>query len=604
MKMMNNKYQRRFPVKRHSIQYLVVPLVFACIYFFAGQANAGPVAGIFAADGTALTPFPQVAVGSSVALGDIDEDGVDEIVTGSPPGGRPIVAVYEPDGTLVRTILPYGSGLTTGVNVAVGRVTGSASADIIVVPRRGAGPHVLIYSADGQLLSPGFYAYSPRFHGGVNLSTGDVDGDGRPEIITGPGPGGGPHVSAFRANGTRIGNLFPYEDTFNGGTVVASLDYDGDGVDEVITAPETRRVADVKVFRFGSREQLAVIRAFGNFKGGVSVSADRLDSDHVLVAAGPGGGPQAARYNLRTGAIEGVNTFPISTSWRGGLTVAAVPSETGIPFFATTGSVALSSQQIADLGGVPGTETIGGANSSWEKRSVVTAGGTFSVNIVRVNLKNPNLRVVSLTGTSGDCRYNCVVRSLKSYVDQVGGFAGINGSYFCPADYASCGSRDGSFFWLWYNSLTRAFSNSYQNQFNQGPVIAFDALNRFFFYHIAGDWPGKATFEQTVGSTLSAAISNGPGLVFDGKLIVTEDQLDDKQRTVKSSRSGIGFKGDDVYLVVASGATVLDLGRVMEALGMGYAMNLDGGGSSALVYNGQYRVGPGRNIPNALVFVE
>ncbi|MFA5030808.1 MAG: phosphodiester glycosidase family protein, partial [Patescibacteria group bacterium] len=120
----------------------------------------------------------------------------------------------------------------------------------------------------------------------------------------------------------------------------------------------------------------------------------------------------------------------------------------------------------------------------------------------------------------------------------------------------------------------------------------------------AKDWPGKTTFESVTKSKLAAAISDGPGLIFDSSLVVSADQLDTKQRTVKSNRSGIGFKGDYAYLVVASGATVLDLGKIMQSMSMEYALNLDGGGSSALYYDGQYRVGPGRNIPNALVFAE
>ena len=35
---------------------------------------------------------------------------------------------------------------------------------------------------------------------------------------------------------------------------------------------------------------------------------------------------------------------------------------------------------------------------------------------------------------------------------------------------------------------------------------------------------------------------------------------------------------------------------------MEYAVNLDGGYSSALWYNDEYMVGPGRNIPNAIIF--
>ena len=42
-----------------------------------------------------------------------------------------------------------------------------------------------------------FYAYDPAFAGGVSVAGGDVTGDGVAEVITGAGPGGGPHVRAF-----------------------------------------------------------------------------------------------------------------------------------------------------------------------------------------------------------------------------------------------------------------------------------------------------------------------------------------------------------------------------------------------------------------------
>ncbi|OQX51317.1 hypothetical protein B5M47_01265 [candidate division CPR3 bacterium 4484_211] len=44
-----------------------------------------------------------------------------------------------------------------------------------------------------------------------------------------------------------------------------------------------------------------------------------------------------------------------------------------------------------------------------------------------------------------------------------------------------------------------------------------------------------------------------------------------------------------------------DAAEVMQKLGAANALNLDGGGSSAMYYNGSYKVGPGRNLPNAVV---
>ncbi|MFC1662876.1 phosphodiester glycosidase family protein [Patescibacteria group bacterium] len=250
-----------------------------------------------------------------------------------------------------------------------------------------------------------------------------------------------------------------------------------------------------------------------------------------------------------------------------------------------------------------------GTNSGYEELNVSTASGTFFIRSVRINLTNPNLQIYSLTGTSGDCT-TCSVYPLRSYVDQVNGFAAINGSYFCPADYSSCAGGEGSYFWMWYHSLTRQFTNSYKNQFNgeEGAAIAFDTNNNFYLYKHANDWPGKTAsvsgFENQTGATLQAAISNGPTLVYEGKLVVRQFYMDSKQLSVKSNRSGIGFKGGSMYLIVANGATVPDLANVMMALNMDHAVNLDGGGSSSLFYDGQYKAGPGRNLPNALVFAE
>lgn len=584
---------------------------------FSNQAHAtAPDAGYFLNDGTDLAFFSEITPGSSIAVGDIDKDGIDEIVVGTPPGVPPKIIMYELNGSAIRTITPYGTGMVAGLNVAIGNVTGNGN-EIIAVPRRGSGPHILRFSPTGKQLSPGFFAYSSRFHGGVNIATGDINGDGKDEIITGAGPGGGAHVRAFTAYGVAIANIlpsqtFPGED-FKGGVVVGAIDYDDDGKDEFVVAPQSGRVADIKIIEPFTRVITKQIRAFVNFRGGVSLSINNTGGGkRVLLGAGVGGGPQVLQYNLKTGAIDGVNTFPFDMSWRGGVQAVFVQYDGGVKFIASAGSVQLSNQELTSFGAddltsnTSGTtdNAIGGVNSQWVRQDITTDVGTFNIQYVKANLENPNLRIRTLTGSSQDCfGVPCTTRSLESYVTQVNGFAGINGSYFCPADYASCAGQAGSFFWLWYNTMTRVFSNSYQNQFNNGPVIAFDTDNTYYYYKLARDWPGKTSFESN-GKTLRAVLSNGPGLMFEGALVIQDSDLDDKQRTVKSNRSGIGFKEDYVYMVVASGATVKDLGYIMKALQMEHAMNLDGGGSSSLYYDGQYRVGPGRNLPNAFVLSE
>jgi uncharacterized protein YigE (DUF2233 family) len=89
--------------------------------------------------------------------------------------------------------------------------------------------------------------------------------------------------------------------------------------------------------------------------------------------------------------------------------------------------------------------------------------------------------------------------------------------------------------------------------------------------------------------------------VENGAVVVNEQALVLAEKT-KTSRVGLGVKEHVVYVAVVSSATVRDLAYVMQTLGMEYAMNLDGGGSTAMVYDGEYKAGPGRNVPNAIIF--
>ncbi len=80
----------------------------------------------------------------------------------------------------------------------------------------------------------GFFAYDETFRDGVNVATGDVDGDGVDEIITGPGLGGVPLARIYDRNGIRKNEFYIFDPTQRNGLEVATTDVDGDGVQEVI----------------------------------------------------------------------------------------------------------------------------------------------------------------------------------------------------------------------------------------------------------------------------------------------------------------------------------------------------------------------------------
>src|SRR5207244_4141470 len=136
---------------------------------------------------------PAFGGGVNVAAGDIDGDGVAEVITGAGPGGGPHVRGF--DATTARVARERkadGARLTGGVTVAASDVDGDHKADIITGTGAGGVPVVETFSgATGALLSA-FYAYTPSFFGGVNVGAMGATGNGTAEIVTGPGPGGGP----------------------------------------------------------------------------------------------------------------------------------------------------------------------------------------------------------------------------------------------------------------------------------------------------------------------------------------------------------------------------------------------------------------------------
>src|SRR5207244_8668400 len=121
--------------------------------------------------------------------------GVQDIITGAGPGGGPHVKVFDGvTGQVIASFFAYDAGFTGGVNVTAGDVNHDGNADIITGAGPGGGPHVKVFSGADMSLLASFFAYDAGFTGGVNVAAGDLNADLHADIITGAGPGGGPHV--------------------------------------------------------------------------------------------------------------------------------------------------------------------------------------------------------------------------------------------------------------------------------------------------------------------------------------------------------------------------------------------------------------------------
>lgn len=240
--------------------------------------------------------------------------------------------------------------------------------------------------------------------------------------------------------------------------------------------------------------------------------------------------------------------------------------------------------------------------STVESKQVVTSRGTFQTQIV--TMQKSRFEMITDTGDATDCMNNCTTKTLSDYAAENAATIGIHGTYFCPPDYADCAGKTNTFHGPVYNSAQHVLVNAGDLPIHQGPMIASTTDGRYFFFHRTHDFGNSvAAFESANNATLDAALANYPSLVENGGVVAdSEARLAETNPTVKSIRGGIGFNEHSVYLVIVHDATVLDLAYVMQALGSTSALNLDGGGSAALLYDGTYAYGPGRNLPNAILF--
>ena len=152
-----------------------------------------------------------------------------------------------------------------------------------------------------------FFAYDVNFRGGVSVATFDFNNDGILDIVTGAGPGGSPHVKVF--DGSTMGlikEFMAYDLNFRGGVFVAAGDFMSDGRYEIITGAGAGGGPHVKIWDYETLNLVDERMAYDNytyasglvvdilFSGGVRVGlADGNDDGilDVIVGAGPGGGP-------------------------------------------------------------------------------------------------------------------------------------------------------------------------------------------------------------------------------------------------------------------------------------------------------------------------
>lgn len=250
--------------------------------------------------------------GVRVAVGDVDGDGTLDIVTAAGPGRAGEVKVFDLAGNPKPgfTYFPFGSSYRSGVDIALGDVDGDGRADLVSSASRGAGAVNVARNTGAAFVSQpakSFVAFGTNHTGGATVAVSGVN-----KIVVGSGVGLQPTVKVYDVSGPSPTSttFLPNPPTGTGGITVSSKFFNVSASPEIVTAGGFNAGSAIGVYR---NQTDPAIRQYATFGAGprpnspVYAAAAALSSsvvDTVFMSQGLGGTGSILKVNAMTGAVD------------------------------------------------------------------------------------------------------------------------------------------------------------------------------------------------------------------------------------------------------------------------------------------------------------
>lgn len=237
------------------------------------------------------------------------------------------VLIYDQNGEKQNQIQVYDAQYTKGVQLASGDIDGDGRKDIITSPNEGGGPHVRIFSEDGMLISH-FMAFDAQTRSGVRIAACDVNRDGKDEIIVAAGEGMPPFVRIFHHKSKfsfGYSEFLVYNTSYTGGVYVACADTDGDGFVEIITSILSNNESHIRLFQPDGLLYSQFIAFTGIDGSKAPIIACDVNDDgkaEILISHEKGGDSRVRIFHQKTPLLYRFNEFfAYGTNFKGGVSL-------------------------------------------------------------------------------------------------------------------------------------------------------------------------------------------------------------------------------------------------------------------------------------------
>jgi len=209
------------------MRYWLTASIIAALLALASPQSAFAGYAYETAEGQRISlPFDTI---QSVVPIDLGGDGTSELLVGSPSGFKGEVYLVRLDGSIINSWLAYDKNFRGGVTVAQGDLDGDGIPEIITAPAGGGGPHVRIFDGFGKpKISPGFFAADPSYTNGVQVAVKRLSDTEPPMITATLNTKNGSVFSAFTSQGKLIKTYLTTEAPSSSETLSLSIQQNGE----------------------------------------------------------------------------------------------------------------------------------------------------------------------------------------------------------------------------------------------------------------------------------------------------------------------------------------------------------------------------------------